>query len=95
MAIDKILKTELIDGEIRISIGLEALAFAVEYSPDWDDDYKIDRRHNFKDFGKSFLKYLEYEEEDGTTPVHRLFDNVALEALEQGEYGFVENEDNE
>lgn len=95
MAINKILKTELIDGEIRISIGLKALAMAVEYSPDWDDYYKIDHSNNLEAFGKCFLKYLNFEEEDGTTPIHRMFDAVSIEALEQGEDGFIEDDRDE
>lgn len=89
---DNLLKVELINDKIIISIGLDALALAVENSPDWLDEWKIDSSNNYKDFGESILRYLNYEEEDGTTLVHTLFDNVALEALEQGSPGFIEVE---
>lgn len=93
MAIDKILKVELIEGEIRISIGLEALAFAVEYGPDWDNQYKVDRSDGLVEFGKSIFQYLQHEEEDGTNPIHRMFDSVADEALNQGCEGFIDNDE--
>jgi hypothetical protein len=95
MAINKELTIERINDEIRISIGVKALAFAIENGPDWpSDEYKIDSSDKYEQFGASILQYLEQEEEDGTTPIHRLFDAVANEALEQGADGFldVENE---
>lgn len=89
------LKVELINGKILISIGVDALAFAIENSPDWDIYYSPDPLNNYKEFGESILQYLEHEEEDGTTPVHRLFDTVALEALDQGAEGFIEVENDD
>lgn len=93
MALDKVLKVEHVDGEIRISIGLEALAFAIEYGPDWYDSYKVDKTDNYRDFGNSILYRLTYEEEDGMTPVYRLFDEVSFDALDQGDEGFIEVDD--
>lgn len=92
---ENLLKVELINGKIVISIGVDALAFAVENSPDWYDEYKPDPKNNYEEFGKSILQYLEHEEGDGTTPIHRMFDSVALEALDQGCEGFLEVEDEE
>lgn len=96
MSLDKILTVEISDDEIQISIGLESLAFAIENSPDlhWDG-YSPDPGEDGKytEFGKSIIQYLNHEEEDGTTPIHRLFDSVAEEALDQGAEGFLEVDD--
>lgn len=86
---ENLLKVSLKDNKITISIGLDALAFAVESGPDWSEEFRVDSSDNFKKFGESFLQYLEHEEEDGTNPIHRLFDSVAEEALNQGCEGFV------
>lgn len=92
MAINKELTVELKNNEIHISLGLETLAFAVQYA-DFLGDYAIDKENGtYKKFGESVLRYLEKEEEDGTTPIHRMLDSVVEEALEQGEEGFLEVE---
>ena len=36
------------------------------------------------------LRELQREEEDGTTPVHRLLDRVGVAALEQGSEGIAD-----
>lgn len=89
------LKTEIKNGVLTISIGLEILAFAIENGPDWDDQYIIDKGDDGKytEFGKSMFYALEKEEEDGTTLVHRLFDGAAEYALEQGFEGFLDTEE--
>ncbi|MBY2992477.1 hypothetical protein HF272_13665 [Rhizobium leguminosarum] len=72
------------DNQVKISIGLGLLAFAVQSAPSyagWPDDWYID---DIRKFGKEFASALQREEEDGTTPIHRMFDKVALELLEQG-----------
>lgn len=95
---EDILKVEIINKKLVISIGLEALAFAVEYSDSWPiDEFIVDPGiyGDYKDFGESIVQYLEFEEEDGTTPVHRMLDSVVLEALEQGAEGFLEVESDE
>lgn len=90
--LDKELTVERIDDEIRISIGLATLAYAIENGPNWYEEYSIDPGFykDYMEFGKSIVQYLEHEEEDGSTPVHRLFDSVAEEALNQGAEGFNE-----
>lgn len=92
---ENILTTKIVDGVLTISIGLEELAFAVENGPDWYGDYKIDPTDGYKEFGKSIFYALQTEEEDGTTPIHRLFDSATEYALDQGYEGFIENESKE
>lgn len=76
------LEINITDDVLTISIGVGTLAFAVQSSDNqWpEDQYIKDPRL----FAKEFSHQLNQEEEDGTTPVHLMFDNVALEALEQG-----------
>lgn len=90
MAINKELTVEAKDEEIRISIGLKALAFAIENSPDWNSEFKIDTKYKYKYFANSIVDALNDEEEDGTTLIHRMLDEAALHALEQGYEGFLE-----
>ena len=99
MARDKHLTVEIIDGELRISVGIDTLKFAAEHSPDnrltqYDGEkneflsYKI---LDSKEFAKDVSCSLQNEEEDGTTPVHTLLDNAILDAIEQGSLA-VDNE---
>lgn len=94
MALDKELTIEVVEGEVRISIGLEILAFATENgAPNFPiNDFKIDpvKDSLYSEFGQSVKDQLLSEAEDGTTPVHLLFDGVVLEALEQGSLGFID-----
>lgn len=43
-------------------------------------------------FARDVVSELNREEEDGTTPVHRMFDAVLTEAVEQGAEGVEETE---
>ncbi len=94
MAINKELTIEIVEGEIQISIGLATLAFATENgAPDFPiDSWKVDPGEDslYSEFGKSVLRRLLDEEEEGTTLVHTLFDDIVLEALERGDLGFID-----
>lgn len=71
------------DNQLRITIGLGLLAFAIQ-APDhagWPEDWHID---DIRMFGKEFAAALKREEEDGTTPLHRMFDKVAQDLLDEG-----------
>ncbi len=86
---NKVLSVTVVDGELRISIGIALLAFAVQ-APDgagWPNDWHV---NDINKFAKSLARQLQRESENGTTPVHRMFDAAALEVLEQGEDGVDE-----
>jgi hypothetical protein len=88
MAKNKSLKVEIIDGELRISIGISNLKKAMETSPDerltW---YKV---LDLEAFAKDVVNELLDEDEEGTTPVHRLLDNAFFFAIENGSAGIAE-----
>ncbi|MBN9034242.1 MAG: hypothetical protein J0I23_31150 [Rhizobiales bacterium] len=75
------------DGQLKISIGIALLAFAVQSPEAWPEDFYI---CDIPEFAKSMARRLQREEEDGTTLVHRMLDAAADEALEQGDDGFDE-----
>lgn len=78
-----------IDGnEIVIRVKISALKTAFEAHPNGiAEDFRIT---SLRTAAESLVRCLNREEEDGTTPVHRLFDDAFDEALEQGEEGFTE-----
>jgi hypothetical protein len=79
----------VVDGKLQISIGIALLAFAVQ-APDgagWPEDWHI---NDINKFAASMARQLRRESENGTTPVHRMFDAAAIEVLEQGEDGVDE-----
>jgi len=82
-----LLKTEVVDGELMISIDLEALKCSLE-SGRLDiligGEFKVT---NMEVFMAEFRQYLMKEEEDGSTPVHLMFDQVAADMLEDTDEG--------
>lgn len=83
------LSVKIEDGQLKISIGIALLAFAVQGSDQWPEEFRVT---DIRDFAKSMLRRLRDEEEDGTTPVHRMFDAVADQILEQGDDGVDEGD---
>lgn len=77
---------EVDDIVIRVKIKALKTAFKA-HANGLSDDYKIS---SLDEAAKSLVRRLNDEEEDGTTPVHRLFDAAFEEALEQGDEGFDE-----
>ena len=55
----------------------------------FDTRYKIT---NVNEFAKELTQALNREDEQGTTPVHELFDGAILYVLEQGGFGIDEHE---
>ena len=90
----KQLEVSVADGVLTISIGVGLLAFAVQVADGsgWPKDFKITDPELF---AKGVAGALEAEEEDGTTPVHRMLDAAAIEALEQGAEGCEEGDPEE
>lgn len=83
------------NGEIVIRVSLKSLPMVIEGS--WatgnlDVRYKIT---NVKKFAADLVCELNREEEDGTTPIHRMYDKAIAEAIDQGAFGIEEHEDQE
>ena len=73
---DRILSVAVEDGELKISIGVDTLSFAIEM-----DDATIT---NADAFATALAEALSEESEDGTTPVHLLLDAAAQQAIGNG-----------
>jgi len=94
---DNWLKVEIADRRLVISIGVDELARAIEASPDDRICTYNDETGEFESpkivepdlFAADFLRELNHEQEDGTTDVHRLLDNAAVKAFENGAEGVV------
>lgn len=84
------LNIELTDDKLIISIGRDTLLHALMMSPDWPMDFVVLEKDE-QEFLTDLVRYgLQDEDEDGTTPVHRMLDAAALEVLEQGFEGVTE-----
>lgn len=87
------LKTEIIDGRIVISIGLDCLQTAIEASPsmegfeDDDGNQKFPKVTDAEVFAKEVVMALENEEEDGTNLIHKMFDEAFEYIGENGAEG--------
>lgn len=82
--------------ELVIRIGIDTLTFAFEYSEmnnpfDEDGDSgEFIRQYRVIDmakFAEDVVTELNVEEEDGTTPLHRLLDQAFESVLENGGFG--------
>jgi hypothetical protein len=74
-------------GDIVIRVAIEALPNAVKYGSDLmaiDPPLKIT---NAKVFAKELVSALNEEDEDGSTPIHKLFDQGVMDAAEAGAEG--------
>jgi hypothetical protein len=86
MSTKRELKVEIKDGVLEISIGVETLAFAIQNSPTWRGGKITDD----KKFAEDVLIELLDEDEEGTTAVHKLFDDMAENAINDGSTNFEE-----
>jgi len=77
------------DGRLVVSIGIDVLAFAVNLAgTPWSTaPFKVT---DADVAAAEIVQELTREEEDGTTPVHKLLDQAALDAWENGGQGFTE-----
>lgn len=81
------LELHVSQGRLIIRIGTEALVNACRYSPVMDElDALIVEDQDA--FAEAIRQALEHEEEDGTTLVHKMFDDAFRYAVEQGFEGF-------
>ena len=81
------------DGALVIRVSLEALPMVLEGAwamAKFDTRYKIT---DASEFAKELVYALNREDEQGTTPVHELFDKAILYVIEQGGFGIDEHED--
>jgi hypothetical protein len=81
--------------EVVIRIPLTALPHAAEVA--WNDAYE---RHGLfvedvEAFAKEFVRYLNDEDEEGTTVLHLAFDKAVINATEQGAFGIGDSADAE
>lgn len=77
------LSIEIVDGELVIRIGIDALMVAVRGGDDWDDDTMTIVDPDA--FAAEIAHSLEHnEQEDGTTDVHLAIDRAAMDAVESG-----------
>jgi hypothetical protein len=91
---DDPLNVEIVGGKLVISIGIDCLAHAIEWSPslgDYDhvaNDYVYPKVTDPERFAREIAIILDREEsEDGTTAVHRMLDRAAEVAIENGAEG--------
>lgn len=81
------------DGAIVIRVSLDALPMVLEGAwamAKFDTRYKIT---DVGEFAKELVYALNREDEQGTTAIHKLFDQAILDAIEQGAFGIDEHED--
>lgn len=82
--------------EVVIRIGIDTLKYATENGSGCDFETEDGENRyvvtNSEEWARSVVLALEQEEEDGTTPVHAMFEAAFVEALEQGFDGIEEKE---
>jgi len=98
---DQPLTVKIVDGELRISIGVSQLKFACEHCPDasvglteYDEDSDCYLSYEVTDemaFADDVNRALQEEDEDGTTMVHQLLDKAMVKAIEDGAMGIGDN----
>lgn len=76
-------RAEIEDGNIVIRVAIECLPAIVNGGPH-SDTIEIT---NAEEFARDLLRELQSESEDGTTIVHRMFDDAILGAYENGAEG--------
>ena len=80
------------DGSLVIRVSLEALPMVLDGA--WAMN-KLDHRYKITDaseFAKELMHALNREDEQGTTPVHEMFDDAIIYCIEQGAFGIDEHE---
>lgn len=88
------LEVECGGGELRITIGISTLCFAVTRGDAWGNHgltaFKVTDEEAF---AEGILRELRREDETGATMVHRMLDAAAKQAVEQGSEGIEEQHD--
>ena len=81
------MEVKVVGGMLVISIGINCLARALEASPRFYNGESGEQDLKVTDpevFAREVARALQREEEDGSTPLHVLFDNAAESAIEDG-----------
>lgn len=81
------MKVETTDDSIVITLSFENMKSAflgLQAIDNWSDLYQVEPGKE-KEFAKAVVNYLESESENGTTPLHTVFDDAFLHAIESGE----------
>lgn len=92
---DQGLVVEIVNGVLSITIGVDTLCHAVKMGME-SQFYGGEGEITFTNpdvFAQAVMNALTYEEEDGATPLHAVFDAAAIEACEQGCEGIEFEED--
>lgn len=78
-------------GKLVISIGIDALAVAVEGNPLLEQGENFDgpKVTNPDRFAAEMLRALQAEDEQGTNAIHRVLDEASLAAVEDGAEGIL------
>ncbi len=84
---DDLLETRIINDKLVISIGLNSLKCSIESGRLDTSTHGEFILTDLDKFMKDFIGELRGEEEDGSTPLHLLFDKIALSTLEKGGRG--------
>lgn len=84
MTRDHGLSVEIRDGAIVIAIGVYTLRHAISLASNIDDPEGEILITDSDAFARDLVSELNREDEQGTTPVHRLLDQAAKDAVAQG-----------
>lgn len=82
---DQQIEINVQDGILNISIGVDLLCHALEYGYNpfaGSNEGPIIKNND--GMVKDVMSALKYEDEDGTTLIHRMFDKAFIEAIENG-----------
>lgn len=92
-AASKGLEVGLVGDRLVISIPIDTLVFAAEHAFEtaYGEEHGL-KVTDSKIFAEDVLRALQYEKEDGTTPVHELLDAALISAVDDGSEGVEENE---
>lgn len=93
MSLNQLLAADLTEDRIEISIGRQALLTALQASPNWPTHHsgRSLRVVDEDGFLESLCNYLTTEDHDGSTPLHKAFEDATETMLEDG-CDDVENE---
>lgn len=78
---NQLLKYEIKEGVVNISIGADLLVHAVTHGWRWSEDWTVTDKDLFV---KAIVEAMQNEQEDGSHPIHSVFDTAAETAMEYG-----------
>lgn len=78
------LKVDIVGGLVTVTIGVSSLCTAVAAGSTFPPEGQFTDEYAF---ARAVVTELAREDEDGTTPVHRLLEMAAVEAVEEGAEG--------